>query len=137
MALPESSKTQMRGTHASMQKKDVGWVPTPQLNHEDVEAIITISSRSGRIIETKYDRFECEESAFFPLQVPSDESAGVQICQEPDNNPVEEESEAEAPEIITAAVGLYQSRSLVSKAAKAIERYRFLLLNHCPFRSFV
>lgn len=137
MVLLESSTTQMRGTHASMQKKDVGWVSTPHLDDEDVEETSTISSRSGRISETKSEPFECEELAFFPPQVPSDESAGIQICQEPDNHLVEGESEAEAPEIITAAVGLHQSRSLASKAARAIERYRFLLRNHCPARSLV
>lgn len=132
MVLPESSKTEMRGTQDSIRKKDVGWVSTPHLDHEDVEATNIISSRSGRLSETKYERFEGEELAIFPLQVPSDESVGVQICQEPYHNPVEGEGEAEAPEIITSVVGLQQSRSLVSKASRAIERYRFLPRNHCP-----
>lgn len=135
MDLPESSKTQMRGTHTSTQKKDVGRVSTPHLDDEDVGETSTISSRSGRISEKKYERFESEELEFFPPKVPSDESAGIQICQEPDDNLVEGESEGEAPETITAAVGLHQSRSLARKAARAIERYRFLLLTHCPSRS--
>lgn len=106
--------------HASMGKKGVGRV-------SEVEETRTISSRTGRLSAKKNERFEHEELAFIPPQVPSNESAGTQTPQEPDENLVEGESGGEAPETITAVDGLNESRSFASKAARAVERYSFLI----------
>lgn len=124
MVLLISHKTQMMDTDAT-KEKDCGSVSTHYLSDEKVEETTTKSSRSGRLYQTEYERSKREKLAFFPLQVPSNESSGIQICQEPEYNLVEEESEGEAPEATTAAAGLHQSRSLASKAGKAIGRYSF------------
>lgn len=78
--------------------------------------------RPGKVSETKHERFESEK---LPSLEPPNQSAGRQICSELEDI-VEGASEGEAPERITAAAGLSQSRSLASKAARAVEKYCFL-----------
>lgn len=93
---------------------DFGRVLTHRLDDDEVEEARTLSSRSGMLSKTKRGRVECE--------VPSTESTGAQICQKLDDNRDGGESEGEAPETMTAAAGLNQSRNLASKAARAVER---------------
>lgn len=81
---------------------------------------------SEKLSETKHERFELEKLLFLPSQEPPNESASRQFCLELEEDLVEGTSEGEAPETMTAAVGLSQSRSLASKAARAVERYSFI-----------
>lgn len=81
--------------------------------------------RSEKLSETNHERFEQEE---VPSQEPPNESAGRRICPEVEEDLAERASEGEAPETMTAAAGLSQSRSLANKAAKVVERYSFFFV---------
>lgn len=73
MVLLDSLKIPMLDRHTLMEKMDVSRVSTHHRDDE-VEETKTISSLSGRLSETKHERFEREWFEFFPLQVLSIES---------------------------------------------------------------
>lgn len=84
-----------------------------------------MSRRSGRkLSETTKD--EGDELPFVPSQQePPNESTDRRIGPELDEDLLVDErasSEGEAPETMTAAAGLSQSRNLASKAARVLER---------------
>lgn len=93
-----------------------------------------MSRPSGRKLSEKTTKDEGEEELPF---VPSkqeplaNESTVRRIGPEVDEDLLidddERASEGEAPETMTAAAGLSQSRSLASKAARVLERYSFFI----------
>lgn len=124
MVTLKSSKTQMMHTHASRAKTG-GSVSTHNLDDQEAEEMNTMFRRSGKRSETKHERFEHEELLFVSPQESPNRSAASQICPELEEDLGEGVSEGEAPETMTAAAGLSQSRSLSSKAARAVEKYSF------------
>lgn len=106
-------------THAS-RAKTRGSVSTHHLDDDkEAEEKKTIFRRPGKLSETNHAR---EELLFVPSQELPNESADGRICSEVEEDLVERASEGDAPEIMTAAAGLSQSRSLASKAARVVER---------------
>lgn len=95
---------------------------------EDEKNKITMSRPSGRKLSEKTTKDEGEEELpFVPSkQEPHNESKDRRIGPEVDEDLLvdddERASEGEAPETMTAAAGLSQSRSLASKAARVLER---------------
>lgn len=125
MVALKSRKRQMMLTHAS-RAKTRGSVSTHHLDDDkEAEEKKTIFRRSGKLSETNHER---EELLFVPSQELPNESADGRICSEVEEDLVERASEGDAPEIMTAAAGLSQSRSLASKAARVVERYGFFFL---------
>lgn len=125
MVALKSRKIQMMHAHAS-RAKTKGSVSTHHLDDDkEAEEKKAMFRRSEKLSETKHERFEQEE---VPSQEPPNESAGRRICPEVEEDLAERASEGEAPETMTAAAGLSQSRSLANKAAKVVERYSFLFL---------
>lgn len=113
-------------THAS-RAKSRGSISTHHLGDDkEVEGKSTMLHLSEKLSEPKHERFDREELLFLPSQEPPDESECRQFCLELEEYLVEGTSEGEAPETMTAAAGLSQSRSLASKAARAVERYSFI-----------
>lgn len=112
----------MMRTHAS-RAKTRGSVSTHHLDN-DKEAVEknTMFRQSGKLSKTKHER---EELLSVPSQEPPNESADGRICPEVEEDLVGRASEGDAPETMTAAAGLSQSRSLASKAARVVERYSF------------
>lgn len=109
-------------THAS-RAKTRGSVSTHHLDDDkEAKEKNAMFRRSGKLSETKPER---EELLFVPSQEPPNESADRRICPEVEEDLVATASEGEAPETMTAAAGLSQSRSLASKAARVVERYSF------------
>ena len=122
MVALKSRKIQMMHAHAS-RAKTKGSVSTHHLDDDkEAEEKKAMFRRSEKLSETKHERFEQEE---VPSQEPPNESAGRRICPEVEEDLAERASEGEAPETMTAAAGLSQSRSLANKAAKVVERYSF------------
>lgn len=124
MVALKSRKTQKMHTHAPRAKTG-GSFSTHRLDDDkEAEEKNSMFRQSGKLSETKHER---EELLFVPSQEPPNESADRRICPEVEEDVVERASEGEAPETMTAAAGLSQSRSLASKAAKVVERYSFFL----------
>ncbi len=80
------------------------------------------SSRFDGLRRATHKRFESPEIELHPCELGSTKSAD-RHTGESDDSLSQAESEGDAPETVTAAAGLDQSRALLDRAARAVGRY--------------